>query len=87
LKEHWAALSGIKKEKPSSWPKGLAETSMKPETCGKNAGVTPKAEIQMSDIPHTGTDQQRWNSWFNALQHVEVFAQHPGCLNPASTHS
>ena len=74
-------------------PKELTETSLKPETCGKNAGVTPKAEIQMSDIPHTGTDQQRWNSWFNALQHAEVFAQNPGksrvnpFLNPDSSQS
>ena len=35
-----------------------------------------KAEIQMSDILHTGTDQQRWNSWFNALQHASAFAHH-----------
>lgn len=80
-----ARLSGIKKEKPNSWPKGLTETGLKPGTCGKNAGVTPKTETQMSDIPHRGTDQQRWNSGFDAPQHAQVFAQHPGGLNPEST--
>ena len=55
----------LKKRSQAADPKGWQhafeqpQTGLKLETCGK-----------MSDIPHTGTDQQRWNSWFNAVQHA-----------------